>query len=956
MKFVTSGAAGRYAEAYADRFATVEVSVGDGRQKKTLDVVRVASFAASRMEAKDLMRWFKTGRAEGFRFDTVGGAPIPTFSEVVVSPMRAQSETLSGNLVQIVATAEALYTQSEDPVGVIVPDGDSAQAFYRRMMQARGCPLLPEWADTVLAELRQRDLVAEWKTYGDVVGFDVRATTPELIEVVQDLLERQRLVVPAGIGAPDVDLGTLKTLDGYMLTFGKTLGERVLEQSPARHVPGTGKQPAAVLRRLYQAQADTAEASVKAWAADKTVWAIGTQGVGKTLIGLAAARQQLETTGGRGRILVHAPNHLIPKWEREAKAALGDIPVHVIRTYRDALHALPTLRRRPTGVEVWLVPRDSGKLGYLWRPVAKRVTKDHKPDGEFDHWECPGCFQPLVRVFKAKDRPAEAFEENAFESRGQRNRTCPECGSSLWEASSSGPRREAPSRILRRKLSPKTFDVLLADEIHEEKGDTSQGDSISRLYAISKKAIFLTGTLLGGKASDLYWHLFRTQPERMKAAGYDYHNPEPFVRAYGVVERRTRTKPGGKRASATVEMPGVHPAVYGDWLMGNAIFLDLEDLQANLPPYEEEVVLVPMDEQQEHINDSVLGALAGLTKDALKKGARARALGFVQTALAYPDHIWANAPVTGALGQVLAQPRGQWDPARPLPKETEMLKQALREKAKGRRCLVYVEFTGKYDVQARFKEQFESVGLTTAVLTKKVPAEKREAWIEEQVKRGVDVLICHPQLVSTGLDLLAFPTIMFAQERYNLFQLRQASRRSWRIGQTQPVRVLFFAYEGTMQEVCLRVLGDKLLAAQAVEGRFSAEGLQALSNGQNTALILANALAFGLDGRLPEVTDVWRAGDRFAEGEIDAVPAVVDVDSRPAPDADGVEDHAAEPVAALAAVGQDTGVASEVGGRKGTASTRPRVPQAQPAAPGLLAFALAPARQRKSAAGQRRLF
>jgi len=84
-----------------------------------------------------------------------------------------------------------------------------------------------------------------------------------------------------------------------------------------------------------------------------------------------------------------------------------------------------------------------------------------------------------------------------------------------------------------------------------------------------------------------------------------------------------------------------------------------------------------------------------------------------------------------------------------------------------------------------------------------------------------------------------------------------------------------------MQEVCLRVLGDKLLAAQAVEGRFSAEGLQALSSGQNTALILANALAFGLDGRLPEVTDVWRAGDRFAEGDIDAVPSVIDVESEP---------------------------------------------------------------------------
>ena len=128
------------------------------------------------------------------------------------------------------------------------------------------------------------------------------------------------------------------------------------------------------------------------------------------------------------------------------------------------------------------------------------------------------------------------------------------------------------------------------------------------------------------------------------------------------------------------------------------------------------------------------------------------------------------------------------------------------------------------------------------------------------MREGVDVLVCHPRLVATGLDLVDFPTILWAQAGYSLFEVRQASRRSWRLGQTDPVKVVFFAYEGTAQEACLQILGETLLAAQAVEGRFSAEGLQAMGTGKNPALTLAHALVYGLDG-LVELTDVWKAAD-----------------------------------------------------------------------------------------------
>jgi hypothetical protein len=49
-----------------------------------------------------------------------------------------------------------------------------------------------------------------------------------------------------------------------------------------------------------------------------------------------------------------------------------------------------------------------------------------------------------------------------------------------------------------------------------------------------------------------------------------------------------------------------------------------------------------------------------------------------------------------------------------------------------------------------------------------------------------------PAHIPHNLDLLLFPTIFFVQTGYSIYTLRQAGRRSWRIGQKEPVRVAFF--------------------------------------------------------------------------------------------------------------------------------------------------------------------
>jgi hypothetical protein len=73
-----------------------------------------------------------------------------------------------------------------------------------------------------------------------------------------------------------------------------------------------------------------------------------------------------------------------------------------------------------------------------------------------------------------------------------------------------------------------------------------------------------------------------------------------------------------------------------------------------------------------------------------------------------------------------------------------------------------------------------------------------------------------PQL--NHADLLDFPTIVWMAIDYSVYTVLQASRRSWRIGQTEPVKVYYFAYEETIQADALRLVAAKVAAALRVNG------------------------------------------------------------------------------------------------------------------------------------------
>jgi hypothetical protein len=297
-----------------------------------------------------------------------------------------------------------------------------------------------------------------------------------------------------------------------------------------------------------------------------------------------------------------------------------------------------------------------------------------------------------------------------------------------------------------------------------------------------------------------------------------------------------------------VRRPGASPLIFGKFLMGTTAFVTLEDIAEYLPSYKESVIEVEMDGALAKAYQDVESDITEAMKE--NRGNRSLMSLMMHRLLLYPDHpfdigeIWGKRfdPQTKIYERFLVTAAPDLSKDVVYPKERRLIEEIRAELRHGRRCQVYATSTGEFDVAARLEAMLRGAGFRVSVLRSAVPTLQREEWYERQLKQGVEVVICHPKLVETGLDLLAFPTLYFYETGYSLHTLRQASRRSWRIGQHHPVRVKFLVHKGATQTTCLRLMGKKMLVALMMEGKFSGEGIHSLETDDDLMSAMAREL------------------------------------------------------------------------------------------------------------------
>ena len=725
------------------------------------------------------------------------------------------------------------------------------------------------------------------------------------------------------------------TIAEYLRRSSQELGERILKIYPALQAPDdpVSERFNGLLRSPFAAQRLAVMGIVKRWEQARAAAVIAECGTGKTLMALSALH--VHSAGRPYAALVMAPPNIVGKWCREILITIPGARVFMIdglrtptrsgagpygvnevryrngRIVREGLHTtLTDLRLRKSsksardrwqklcpGPSFWVVGRDRAKLSYFWRH-AYSVAESGPYLGSAVNADSGAPLivndeRVLATEFEKIRRSEILGGPDGGSGKDRRSIYSP-----LWQADGKRIRRFAPLEFVGRYMKD-FFDYGIADEVHELSNDTAQGNALGTLARAVDKIAVLTGTLMGGYADDLFNVLYRLEPHKMVAEGYEWGEPgvRSFAETYGVLERVTIIAPeenACSKAKVTKQVkrkPGASPLLFGKFLMELGAFVSLEDISSELPSYREEVIGVDMDEPLAKAYTD----LEEQIKEALEehRGNHSVISTALNALLSYPDRPYGLGDLIGTEYDPELHRRVPFLIARTqdlaedlhYAKERKLIECIKADLARGRKCQIYAVYTAKRDVTSRLERVLSQEGIRVSVLTSQVPPDQREAWYERRLREGMQVCVAHPRLVSVGMDLLWAPSIYFVQTGYSIYTLRQASRRSWRIGQRSNVVVRFLTYNDTMQTSCLRLMGKKLLVSLAMEGKFSNEGLQGIEDDDDVLTAMARELVTE-KGVGESAASVWKAVQEQHSRLLPASPAFEE---------ESAEDFAASP-------------------------------------------------------------
>jgi len=546
--------------------------------------------------------------------------------------------------------------------------------------------------------------------------------------------------------------------------------------------------------------------------------------------------------------MIVCPPHLVKTWQEELAENYRDPSAYKVVIVRRWEDIAPYAKRNlwNDGVKYYfLISRESLKLSYPREAAVvikkQQIEVEETLDGETFTTSkvvktacCPECGEIIKEgsedYIDLEKLPLKCSAEISTHKKDEDGEVITKiCGASLrkpsQEVSQKMRTRESVADFIFKRFTKGSYNVIL-DEMHEYKGgDTGQGNAMGRLVANARKTLGLTGTLMNGYASSLFYILYRMNPSFMKnELGFDYREVKRFVGLYGAYEEEYSAKEiniEGKvtrkgRKTKMKERPKISPHMLS-LLMGMTIFLKLEEIKMpnnlQLPPYEEIVDLVEMEDELKY---PYLDYLGEITSKLRKNKAL---LGNLATdAIAIPDMPFV---VRSAQNECFYKPKFTREEFGLTNKEKRLVENVRSELEQGRDCLVYITFSQQQVAKDLVEILTNALpSKTIKFLPSTVPAAKRKEWIE---KNPCDVLIANPELVKTGLTLLNFVTIIFYETTYNVFTLKQASRRSWRIGQTKEIKVIFMAYADTPQHKALELIGAKIAAANSLEGKLSGD-------------------------------------------------------------------------------------------------------------------------------------
>jgi hypothetical protein len=458
------------------------------------------------------------------------------------------------------------------------------------------------------------------------------------------------------------------------------------------------------------------------------------------------------------------------------------------------------------------------------RPVAA-------PDRTDGMTNCAACGGRLGSWTRGQDSVADRALR-VFRSLEQRSYALNTAGQRVipWGTRpTSNPRW--PLGTLIGKRFGERVDLLLIDEVHEAAArDSAIATAIGHLIAGCRRTLAMSGTPGNGYASSLFWLGKRLGLAAVSDYGWD--EVSRFSRELGVIEEIERerrqtseaqTLRGNTATTYTIvdERPGI-TAELASRLATSSVCIALEAMGYQMPPYDEQLVPLAMPER---VGQSYT-RLEAEGRAILQAEGGTDAMGsYLHALLCWPLAPWFPRPIESRaaglaympepLDRDLVLPHHEW--------LVETLAPALFERRRSILFLQHVRSAGLVEDLLRKLPQLlherHGLHLRVSVLRSTTcPAGLRGAWFKGQEERGTMLVLTHPRLVGVGMNLIAWPNLVFLEPPYELIRALQARRRSWRPTQKEPVNVRWLGYTGTLGEQALDIVGRKALASGLLMG------------------------------------------------------------------------------------------------------------------------------------------
>lgn len=521
------------------------------------------------------------------------------------------------------------------------------------------------------------------------------------------------------------------------------------------------------------------------------------QGGGKTVTAASWAR-----TRGFKRVLVVCPSGLIENWMSE----LSSFGFRAERlTTHAGIAALQEEKRRrflPDDTTFYVTSFEFLSLtgaGRFDPWTCKRFTKD----GAVDHEEtnitraaCPVCKRSYASVVEACPACGEVAEWSGSH--------CRACTHQAWSATRDARQWPAYKRI------KKLFGAVLVDEAQIAKSkNTLRGRAVRAMRP--KGRLILTGTLMKGYATDIFWNVAWLLGFDNPLFPYAYRGgSKRFLNEFGTYEFVDRQFEDSLHEGRAKLLPEVSNLNRFWRLMASFAIRRRKDDIYNLPTKHQQLVVLNLDGEHRPFYAAYADWAQKAIAKALREGDGTPNMGVISNAL-WKLRYAATCPVAiDYLDPTLEV--ASWN------KLDYVLTYVRRAAERGEKTIV---FSGLRVMVGAMVQHLKSNGIGVLPITAEVPTKKRFGLIQEFSKRPeLACIVASLNCLNRGYTITAANHVLIVDLEYSPEATDQAGDRVHRPGQTKPVYVQVLLSRDTIDQIMWEVVTQKAEAIRhAIDGK-----------------------------------------------------------------------------------------------------------------------------------------